>query len=268
MSARAPIHIRASSLGALFDCPTRWKTVHLEGRRTPSSGKATLGRGIHAGTAVFDLDRVRGILPSVEAAQDAAVEAIRQPGEDVVWDEDSADKAISVAASLTERYCTLESPKHTFAAVEASVDALHITDLGLVLSGTTDRVQVSEAGYGIADIKSGKQAVGTDGRAKAKGHAAQLGVYELVAQAATGLPITAPAEIIGLQTNLTPDKQRIGTAEVVGAREVLLGDDQHTGLLHIAAQLVHGDIPAWGNPQSVMCHPTYCANFTTCFWRR
>ncbi|MBP6776237.1 MAG: PD-(D/E)XK nuclease family protein [Piscinibacter sp.] len=265
---RAPVTIRASSLGALFDCPTRWCAIHLEGRRVPSNGKAALGRSIHAGTAVFDADRVRGVLPSLSAAEDAAVEALRKPGEEVVWDEEAVDKAEGVARSLTGRYCTLESPRHEFVAVEASVEALHITDLGLVLAGTTDRVRRTEAGYGIADLKSGKQAVGTDGRAKTKGHASQLGVYELVAQAATKLPIDAPALVIGLQTNLTPDKQRIGTAEIEGAREVLLGDESHSGLLHTAARIVHGEIEPWGNPQSVMCHATYCPNFNSCFWRR
>jgi hypothetical protein len=268
VSTREPIVVRASSIGALFDCPSRWLSIHREKRRVPSNGKAALGRSIHAGTAVFDTDRLRGIEPSLSAAEDAAVETLRTPSEEVVWDEDSIDKAEAVARSLTSRYCTLESPRHQFVAVEASVEALHITDLGLVLAGTTDRVRYCDEGYGIADLKSGKQAVGTDGRAKTKGHAAQLGVYELVAQAATGLPVTAPALVIGLQTNLTPDKQRIGTAEIDGARDVLLGDDNHSGLLHTAARIVHGEIEAWGNPQSVMCHQTYCPNFNTCFWRR
>ncbi len=266
---RDPVTIRASSFGSLFDCPARWCAIHLEGRRTPQAGTAALGTAIHAGTAVFDRDRVAHQQPSIEAAKDAAYESIRRPREETDWsDDESVDKAERIAVSLTERYCTLESPRHDFVAVEASVESLRVTDLGLVLTGHVDRVRRAEEGFGVADLKSGKTAVGTDGAAKTKGHGAQLGVYELVAQSATGLPITAPAQIIGLQTNLTPDKQRIGTGEILGAREVLLGDEGHTGLLAVASQIVHGEAPAFGNPKSMMCSERYCPAFKTCFWRR
>lgn len=265
---RAPVTIRASSFSTLFDCPARWIAIHREGRRTPQAGTAALGTAIHAGTAVFDTDRVNGIAPSLSAAEDAAIESINRPGEETVWDETGRDKAESVARSLTQRYCTLESRKHDFVAVEASVEALHLTDLAIVLTGHVDRVRAIDGEFGIVDLKSGKTAVGTDGRARSHGHAAQLGVYEIVAEQATGLPVTLPAQIIGLQTNLTPDKQRIGTAEIVDAREPLIGDENHTGLLHVAARIVHGDIEAWGNPKSMMCHERFCPNFKTCFYRR
>lgn len=264
-----PVVIRASSFGALFDCPARWTAIHREGRRMPQSGKAALGTAIHAGTALFDAERVAHQVPSLDAAKDAAVESVRKPRDETIWDDDSADKAERIAVSLTERYCTAESPKHQFVAVEASVESLHITDLSIILTGHVDRVrQAPSGGYGISDLKSGKQAVGTDGRAKTHGHGAQMGVYELVAQAATGLVITEPAQIIGLQTNLTPDKQRIGTGEIEGTREVLLGSDDQPGLLQIAARIVHGEIPAWGNPKSMLCHGNYCPAFSTCYWRK
>jgi len=265
---KPPVTIRASSFGSLFDCPARWIAIHLEGRRVPQNGKAALGSALHAGTAVFDTERVAGQVPSVEAAVDAALEAIRKPTSETDW-EGEKDKAESVALTLTAKYCREESPKHDFVAVEASVESLLITDLNIILTGTTDRVERTDEGlFGIRDIKSGKQAVGTDGKAKTQGHAAQMGVYELVAEAATKLPMRAPAQIIGLQTNLTPDKQRIGTGEIEGAKEVLLGDDGNTGLLVTAAKLVHGEIPPWGNPKSMMCHNRYCPSFKTCFWRR
>lgn len=264
---KALVTIRASSFGSLFDCPARWIAIHLEGRRVPQNGKAALGSAIHAGTAVFDTERLAGQVASVNAAMDAAADSIRNPRGETDW-EGEQDKAESVALSLTSKYCREESPKHEFVAVEASVESLHITDLDIILNGTTDRVGKTEEGYGIRDIKTGKQAVGTDGKAKTSGHAAQMGVYELVAEAATGLPMKAPAQIIGLQTNLTPDKQRIGTGDIVGAKEVLLGDDENTGLLVTAAKLVHGEIPPWGNPKSMMCHNRYCPSFNTCFWRR
>lgn len=263
-----PVTIRASSFGSLFDCPARFVAIHLEGRRTPQNGKAAVGIAIHAGTAVFDTDRVKGIAPSLSAAEDAAVESVQKPREETVWDEESRDKAEAVARSLTSRYCTLESERHDFVAVEASVESLHITDLDIILTGHVDRVQRVDGQHGIVDLKSGKTAVGTDGRARTHGHAAQMGVYELVAQAATGLPIEAPAQIIGLQTNLTPDKQRIGTGEIENAREPLLGNGEHSGLLHIASRIVHGKTEAWGNPKSMMCHERYCPIYHQCFYRR
>lgn len=265
---KPPVVIRASSFGSLFDCPERWIAIHLEGRRVPQNGKAALGTAIHAGTAAFDSERVAGQVPSIATAQDVAVEAIRKPREDTNWEGEQAD-AEKIALSLTAKYCQEESPKHNFVAVEASVDSLLISDLNIILTGTTDRVELTEYdGHGIRDIKSGKAAVGTDGRAKTHGHGAQMGVYELVAEAATGLPITAPAQIIGLQTNKTAASQRIGTGEIVGARDVLLGDEEHTGLLVTAARLVHGELPPWGNPKSMMCHGNYCPSYNTCFWRR
>jgi hypothetical protein len=264
---RQPITIRASSFGSLFDCPARWIAIHLENRRVPQTGIAALGTGLHAGTAAFDIERLNGLVPSLSAAEDAAVDAVRYPRDETDW-EGEQEKAESVARSLTRKYCQEESPKHDYIAVEASVESLLIEDLGIILCGTTDRVERTDDGNGIRDIKSGKQAVGTDGKAKTQGHAAQMGVYELVAEAALQLPMRAPAQIIGLQTNQTPDKQRIGTGDIVGAKEVLLGDDENTGLLITAAKLVHGEIPPWGNPKSMMCHNRYCPSFNTCFWRR
>lgn len=270
MSAREPITIRASSFGSLFDCPARWIAIHRLKQRMPSRANAAIGTAIHAGTAVYDGERVRGQTPSVSAAMDAAAAAAKDPGYEVDWADDKPDAAVDIATSLTQRYAEHESPKHTFVAVEASVDSLHLTDIGIVLTGTTDRVYADESTgeLGIGDLKSGKTIVRTDGTVDTKGHAAQVGVYELVASAAIGRPVSAPAKIIGLQTNKTPDKQRIGCGEIAGAREPLLGDEHHTGLLHTAARLVHGEIDAWGNPKSMMCHQRYCPNWNTCFWRK
>ena len=45
------ITIRASSLGRLFDCPASWSATHIDGKRTPSNGKAMLGKAVHASAA-------------------------------------------------------------------------------------------------------------------------------------------------------------------------------------------------------------------------
>lgn len=269
VSAPAPIVVRASSLSALLDCPARWTAIHREGRRVPTSQKAVLGRAVHAGTAVFDAERVNGQTPSVMAAMDAAEHAFRNPGEDVAADEDdgASAKLCDVAVSLTSRYCTLYAPQVTYAAVEVGVDALHLTDLAIVLSGTADRVRWTDDGLGVTDIKTGKTAVDARGAVNTKGHAVQLGVYTLLAEASLNARMTAEAQIVGLQTNLTPDKQRIAAAEVPGVREVLVGDAEQPGVLAVAARLAHGEI-AFGNPRSMMCSAVYCPAYATCFWRR
>ncbi len=75
------------------------------------------------------------------------------------------------------------------------------------------------------------------------------------------------AQIIGLQTNVTPEKQRIASAEVPGVRDILLGDSEQPGILEVASRLAHGEM-TFGNPKSIMCSPKFCPNFNTCFWRR
>ena len=264
---REPVIIRASSFGSLFDCPARWQAIYREGRRMPTSGNATLGRAVHKGTALFDGEKLAGQVPSLSAATDAAHEAVRNPGEEVDWNGEEPERFASIAESLTGRYCTLFAPTTDYAGVEVGVESLELTDLAIILSGTADRVRRTEAGLGIADLKTGKTAVTTEGKAKTQGHAAQVGVYELVAEAGMGVRMDAPAQIIGLQTNVTPDKQRIGTGEIHGAKEVLIGTDDQVGLLNTAAKLAHGDI-VFGNPKSMMCHERYCPAFKTCFFRR
>jgi hypothetical protein len=109
--------------------------------------------------------------------------------------------------------------------------------------------------------------VRADGHVETAGHAMQMGVYELMAEKASGLPITEPAQIIGLQTGKTERGQRVGTAEIVGAREMLVGDQDSAGVLEMAATLVHsGSFP--GNPRSMMCHERYCPIHHNCKWRK
>lgn len=266
----APIHIRASSLASLLDCPARWIAIYREGRRVPMAQTALLGRAVHAGTAHFDSERLHGQTPSVEAASQCAAETFENPGEDVAAEDDDgkAEQAKGVAASLTSRYCTLYAPTARYAAVEVGVDALELTDLAIVLSGTADRVRtVADDGMGVVDLKTGKTAVDARGAVSTKGHAVQLGVYTLLAEAAMNARMTAEAQIVGLQTNVTPEKQRIAAAEVVGVKDVLLGDGEQPGVLAVAARLAHGEL-VFGNPRSMMCSAKFCPNYNNCFFRR
>lgn len=261
------ITIRASSLGRLFDCPAAWAATHIDGKRTPSNGKAMLGKAVHASTAVFDQSGIDGTGISIDEAAAAAVDTIHRPDEDVVWEDDTPQDAEKIALSLHTKYCQIIAPTQTYRGVEIKCERLEITDLGIALTGTTDRVRETADGLAICDLKTGKAAVGSDGNVKTAGHAYQMGVYELLAEHASGVPITGAAQIIGMNTAKTPASQRVGTGEISGARSVLLGDGESPGILEHAARIIHSG-NFWGNPKSMMCHEKYCAAFASCKFRK
>ena len=110
--------------------------------------------------------------------------------------------------------------------------------------------------------------VAADGTVKTQGHAYQLGVYELLAERASGLEITQGAQVIGLQTGKTARGQRVAVSHPVeGARDVLVGDSDSPGVLEMVAKMIHaGAFP--GNPRSMLCHEKYCPVFNRCKFRR
>lgn len=260
------VTIRASSLGELFDCPSRWEAKHVKGMRLPASAAARLGTAVHAGTALYDQSRLDGNPLTPDEAAGAVVDAIYKPDEDVVWDETSPHEAESIAVPLHNLYCKQIAPNQEYVAVEATCESLTITDIGLTLTGTIDRVRVDDGGFGIADIKTGKSAVSADGTVKTQGHAAQVAVYELLASAVLAQDMTAPAQIIGLQVAKTDKGRRAGTGLISNARDILLDDEDSPGLLRHAAALLHsGDF--YGNPRSQICNPKYCPAYNICRWR-
>ena len=263
------VTIRASALSDFLDCPARAEAKHLMGLRTPSSGAAALGTAIHASTALYDQSTLTGQGLTVEETAGAAVDAIYKPRDEVVWEEEeSQQNAEAVAVALHKLYCTKIAPTQDYAAVEVACERLEITDLGIALTGTTDRVRKVEGGYGISDLKSGKSAVKADGTVETKGHAYQLGVYELLAERASGLPITAGAQIVGLQVAKTERGQRVGTSlPVEGARDVLVGDADSPGVLEMVARMIHsGSFP--GNPRSMLCGEKFCPIYQRCRFRK
>lgn len=260
--------IRASALSELFDCPARFEAKHILGMRLPMSGAAALGKAIHASTAAFDQSTIDGAGLTVEDSAAAAVDSIHRPDEDVQWDDDwQPDSAESVALALHRRYCKEVAPKQSYRAVEVQCDRLEITDLDLALTGTVDRLRETEDGAGISDLKTGKTAVSADGHIVTKGHAYQLGVYELLAEAASGVRITAPAQIVGLNTGKTERAQRIAVAPIVEARSVLLGDEQQPGILHAASNILRAGA-FFGNPRSQLCSERYCPRYNKCSFRK
>lgn len=265
---RRVIPIRASSIGDLFDCAARWEAKHIKGMRLPRSGAAQLGTAVHASTALYDKSTIAGQGLKPEECEGALVDAIYKPEEEVEWDDDLAtSEAEKIGRALHGKYCTQIAPAQDYAAVEVRCESLEITDLGIALTGTTDRIRREDEGFGIADLKTGKTAVAPDGTVKTAGHAMQMGVYELLAEHASGLPITAPARIVGMQTGKTDKAQRVATGEISGARELLVGEEGAPGILEIAANMIHtGIFP--GNPRSPLCSAKYCPAYSICRFRK
>lgn len=261
---RPLVFIRASSLAELFDCPARWEAKYIKGLRGPRSAPAQLGTAVHAGTAVFDSSRLPGGSPvSADDAAGALVDAIHHPEEDVDWEDTNPNDVERIALALHTKYCADIAPAQTYRGVEITCEKLELPELGLALTGTTDRVRETPAGLGITDLKTGGKAVGVDGRAVTQGHGVQLGVYELLAEHAMGLTITAPAQIVGMNTGKTAAAQRVGTGEVPDARAALVGSEEQPGLLEHASRLVHSGA-FYGNPKSFLCSAKYCPAHPTC----
>ena len=259
--------IRASSLSDLFSCPARWEAKHVKGMRLPRSGAAQLGTAIHASTGAYDAHRVAGDDITPDDAAEALVQAIHRPEDDVTWDEDMGKQsAEKIGLALHHRYCEDVAPHQEYVGVEVLCERLEITDLDIALTGTTDRVRRVNGGLGISDIKTGKTAVSADGTVKTAGHGLQMGVYELLAQAVTGLPITEPAQIIGMQTGKTAVAQRVRSGLISNARDVLLGYEDSPGMLHHAAKILREGL-FYGNPRDQLCSPKYCPAHPVCRWR-
>lgn len=265
---REPVCVRASSLGELFDCPARWEARHLRNMCLPASAAAMLGTAVHAGTALYDQSVLDGNSLTPDEAAGAVVDTIYHPAIDVDWEDMPQKEAEKIAVPLHKMYCEKIAPMQNYRAVETTCENLTIEDIGITLTGTVDRIRNTENGPGISDLKTGRAAVSADGTVKTQGHALQIGVYELLAQAALGEPVTAPAQIIGLQTAKTDKGRRVGIGEMEMAREILLDDENgKPGFLTMASKIIRsGDF--FGNPRSQLCNEKYCPAFRTCKWRK
>ena len=260
------IKVRASSWSSLFDCAYRFEGQQLLGMRSPSSPRALLGTAVHAGTAAFDTARVLGQPISPFDAAEALVETLRNPGEGVNWrgSDISLNDAERIALNLHGEYCNRWSPRWEFKAVELTTKPL-VIDCGggqlVELTGTLDRSRIiaSTGRPRIADVKTGRVAV-SDGVAKTKGHAAQIGTYELLYEHTTGEQVDDVAEIIGMKTAGKPE---IATGTIAGAKAMMIGTEEYPGLIEIAASMFRtGLFPP--NPQSQLCSERYCPRHKTC----
>lgn len=262
----AAFAVRASSWGELFDCAHRWEGKHILGMRNAVGIAAVLGTAIHASTAAFDQGRIDGAGLSADDTAGVLVDKLRNPSDEYTHrDEDmTVPEAEKVGLILHSRYCTEMSPRYTFRAVEMATKPLDIDcGSGVVvrLTGTMDRARFYEnsGGVGIKDVKTGARAV-EKGVAKTKGHAAQVGTYELLYEHTTGEAITEPAGIIGLKTAGKPE---IAEGAIHNAKQRMVGTVDQKGLIeHAAVMFKTGMFPP--NPASVLCSEKYCARWSKC----
>jgi hypothetical protein len=228
--------------------------------------RAALGTSIHHGTAVFDQSRLdeSGLKP--DDAAGAFVDKLHDPDNefDPGKDDLSMRDAEIIGLSLVNSYCLDWSPKYEFVAVEMPTKPLDIDcggDVIVRLTGTMDRARISKTsvGVGIADLKSGSVAV-QKGAANTKGHAAQIGTYELLYEHSTGELITDDAEIIGLKTK---GKAEIATGKISGAKQIMTGTEDQPGLIEFAADMFRTG-RFYPNPKSLLCSEKYCPRFKVC----
>ncbi|MEE4662744.1 PD-(D/E)XK nuclease family protein [Pseudomonas alliivorans] len=258
--------VRASSWGSLFDCAYKWEGVHLLGIKSPSSPRAHLGTSIHASTAAFDVSRMNGSNLTAYDTAELLIHTLRNPDREVDWKADklTVQEAERIALPLHTKYCNEVSPRYEYLAVERTATPLEIDCGGGViirLTGQLDRARICKTGdgKGIADVKTGGAAV-SEGVAKTKGHAAQIGTYEILEEHTTGEPCTAPAHIIGLKTKGKPE---VGIGEIRSAKQMMVGTEDFPGLIQIGAEMFRtGLFPP--NPQSFLCSAKYCPRWSTC----
>jgi hypothetical protein len=264
------VRVRASSWGRLFDCAYSWEGTALLGMASPSGMPAHLGTCIHTATAAFDEGRAPGATPiSLIDAVEVFCQALDNPTREVDFSRDTLTmrEARAIGAQLVTAYCRDISPRYTFAAVELKLNPLRVAIDRVVieLTGSLDRSRLVDVGNRegsiTADLKSGA-AVIEQGRASIKGRSAQLGAYELLGEAATGIP-SHGAQIIALPTSGRPVPM---VSRVWDAKTTMVGTDTAPGFLEIAAGMFgSGLFPP--NPSSRLCSPKFCPRFARCHYR-
>ncbi|MDE1971333.1 MAG: PD-(D/E)XK nuclease family protein [Patescibacteria group bacterium] len=262
-----PFSIRASSLSELYDCPARWEAKHIHGLKLQIGGAGRLGTAIHKAAEVHDLAVMAGMSVDLAACDEALNQSIWQPDEDVDWEDLDQNTAESTGQALVRKYIAEIAPAQKYVGVEVRAEALTLSDVGITLTGTIDRVYEAEDGsLGIGDIKTGKTACSADGTVKTTGHKVQMGVYTLLASRALDEAMTAPARIYGLTTGKTAKGQHVGVGEIESPMDVLLGDEDYPGLLHHAGKILKSGL-FFGNAKSQMCGAKYCPAYATCKFR-
>lgn len=263
------VTIRASSMAGLFDCAYRWEGEHLLGFTKESNGRMHLGTALHEATATMDSGKMKDISYEVDEVLDMFDNSFNHQDYDVNWRYDDLNKnqAEGIGMLLSKKYYLEVTKKTTFSQVEKQIEPVVIEveryDIAIELTGKLDRgrtVVGPHDDHGIVDLKSGKLAVNPQGYANTKGHAVQIGVYELLDEVSSDYVINLPAKIIGLKTSQTPV---IGEGLIYGAKDRLIGNDNQPGYIEMAAQMLSsGMFPP--NTKSMLCNKKYCSRWDQC----
>ena len=261
------VRIRASGLADLFDCPSRWEWRNLMGRSGPASAASAMGTAIHAGAQAFDVARVQGSPIKPGDAAEATVQALRQPAEEVDWEDTTPKQRERVALTGLTLYCTTLAPALQIVGVEVDVPPLPLPDLGIYLTGQPDRVVVTHKADGTAtlapgDIKTGKLAVDDNGRARTSGHMLQLAQYAVMLEQGLGQPVDGDPVIAGIGTGREV-RAGLGRINADRARAALLGTDDEPGALQQAAHIIRAGV-FQANPRSMICTQKYCPRYSAC----
>lgn len=257
------ITIRASSLSDFLDCAHRAAARVIEGKTTPGGFSSIVGKAVHIGGAFYDQAKISNIKMSIDDAASAVVDMIKNPEEEIIWDDRTPFEAEKISLRLHNLYCSEIAPKYDFVAVETYCGSIEFEDLGFAISGNVDRIRHENGGYGINDNKTGKMVVSTNGIVKTQQHAAQIGIYEILAEHELGIRINLPANIVGLNVAQTEKGIRAGIGEMKGCKGIILGESGKPGVLEYVAQMLKtGMFPP--NPRSQLCHPKYCPIYNEC----
>lgn len=280
------IWMRASSLKELFDCPSRWQANNTNSGipAIPTSLKGHAGSCVHKATEIYDKKYLGRLAPQTPNAEflkrtlDCFNLAFDQPEYNV---RETTPKDIGdvrkVGLMLVEKYITEVAPTMMYSHIEVKCKPWEVDVGGVILSltGTIDRIYMEAQGlnignaaspiykHGIADIKTGVQAVNAQNVVEVESHKPQLGLYEILGEKTIKAPIDADAKIIGMQTNT---KARVAIGSTSSARDIVLGTQEDVGMLANAGLLLEHSI-FYGNPSSMMCSPDYCRRYKTCRFR-
>jgi len=273
------INIRASSIASIIDCPLRGLSIALGYVKSlPSTAPACIGTACHEGTAAFDKAKLDGCPISADDAAGVMVDLIWHPEQEVYWGRTTQKEAERRALGVLTRYCSDIAPTIEYKDIELSLAPMvvEVEGIEIELTGTLDRIynefepniivtneaeihETPTGRSGILDIKTGARVCST----KPGKHKGQIAVYEILAEHTTGQSMTAPGLIGQLQTS---SEYQVDVKPVANAREALVGNDEHIGLLHhIARMLKSGDF--YGNSSSWLCSDKYCALYNDCIFK-
>lgn len=268
------VRIRASSLPELFDCSFRWAVKHLDitdqYEYLPPSPPQVIGTAWHAGTSWYDEKILDGESPSSDDAADEAV-AVLQDEQDVAWTPDvNRRKAESTVRVMTAKYAEQVSPTQNFVSVERPLQELTIeaeNGLEITFTGQLDREYKVPGleGAGVADLKSGRGVVDSEGKVNITRHIAQLGTYELLSRMADQdsiVSIVHAPRIIAMDSG---KNHPVATPDMPDAYGILVGDDETPGLIDMAAKIIKEGVFV-GNPMSMFCREKSCPAYNFCPW--